>query len=83
MKRYGGLLLALSLMVLPVEAGEITQAELQSAVEAVRKSHDLVGFGAAIAYGDEGMEECKNILVSSGFDPLESHSTRRIWTCTR
>ncbi len=55
MKRYGGLLLALSLMVLPVEAGEITQAELQSAVEAVRKSHDLVGFGAAIAYGDEGM----------------------------
>lgn len=68
-----------SVLLMDIEGGELS----------LLRDADLSAFRAVIiefhpgAYSDEGMEECKNILVSAGFDPLESHSTRRIWTCTR
>ena len=68
-----------SVLLMDIEGGELS----------LLRDADLSAFRAVIiefhpgAYSDEGMEECKNILVSAGFAPLESHSPRRIWTCTR
>ncbi|WP_238371673.1 FkbM family methyltransferase [Heliomarina baculiformis] len=68
-----------TVLLMDIEGGELS----------LLRDVDLSAFHAVVAefhpgaYGDEGMEECKNILVSAGLKPLEDHSTRRVWTCTR
>lgn len=34
-------------------------------------------------YGDSGMRRCKNILREQGFERVDGHSTRTVWTCQR
>ncbi|MWB79606.1 FkbM family methyltransferase [Pseudooceanicola sp. 216_PA32_1] len=50
---------------------------------------DLGGFRALVlefhpaAYGVEGMRRCKDMVKEAGFERIEGHSSRLVWTCER
>ena len=53
------------------------------------KHADLGGVRAVVlefhpgVYGKAGMQACKSILKTAGFEKLDGPSTRLVWTCTR
>lgn len=68
-----------TVLVMDIEGGELELFE----------DADLTGIRAIIVevhpsvYGPPGMWRCKEILQAHGFDQIEAHSNRTVWTCQR
>lgn len=66
-------------ILMDIEGGELE----------VLRHADLTGVRAMVvefhpeSYGIPGMRTCKNILREAGFERIETHSSRTVWTCAR
>jgi len=66
-------------MLVDIEGGEL----------AILKAIDLDGVRAIViefhpeSYGFAGTQDCKRVLRRAGFERIEEHSTRTVWTCAR
>lgn len=66
-------------ILMDIEGGELDflrHATLEGVRAIVIEFHPL-------AYGKDGMRECKSILEAAGFSKIPEHSTRQVWTCAR
>ncbi len=66
-------------LLMDIEGGELDflrHASLKGVRAIVIEFHPL-------AYGKEGMKECKSIIERAGFAKVPDHCTRQVWTCVQ